>query len=147
METSSNPPAAAIAIRGIDHVVLRIRDLDASLRFYCEALGCTVERRIDALGLIQLRAGTSLIDLVPLDSPLGKNGGAPPGAEARNMDHFALQLEAFDEDAIRAHLAAHGLSAGESEDRYGAEGTGLSIYLNDPDGNVIELKGPPNAGR
>lgn len=127
--------------------MLRIGDLDASLRFYCEALGCTVERRIDALGLIQLRAGASLIDLVPLDSPLGKNGGALPGAEARNMDHFALQLEAFDEDAIRAHLAAHGLSAGESEERYGAEGTGPSIYLNDPDGNVIELKGPPSAGR
>lgn len=147
MTTSLKISGSPIAIRGIDHVVLRIEDLDASLAFYCQALGCTVERRIDALGLIQLRAGTNLIDLVPVDSPLGKNGGAPPGAEARNVDHFALQLESFDEAAIRAHLAERGISAGESGERYGAEGTGPSIYVSDPDNNVVELKGPPSAGR
>jgi len=132
----------AIALRGLDHVVLRVADLDRSLRFYCGALGCTEERRIDALGLVQLRAGVSLIDLVPVDSPLGKAGGPPPG-DGRNMDHFALQIGAFDEVALRAHLEAHGIEPGDVGERYGAQGSGPSMYIHDPDGNVVELKGPP----
>ena len=69
---------SAIEILGLDHVVLRVRSLDGALRFYCEALGCSIERRVDELGLIQLRAGTALIDLVPIDSPLGRAGGSAP---------------------------------------------------------------------
>ena len=133
---------AAIEVRGLDHVVLRVRDLEASLRFYQDVLGCAVERRIDALGLVQLRAGASLIDLVPLDSPLGELGGAGPGSEGRNVDHFALALERFDEPALRAHLETHGVEPGDVGERYGAGGMGPSMYLRDPDGNVVELKGP-----
>jgi catechol 2,3-dioxygenase-like lactoylglutathione lyase family enzyme len=133
---------SAIEIRGIDHVVLRIRALERSLRFYRDVLGCVEERRIDALGLVQLRAGNGLIDLVPVDSPLGRNGGAPPGEEAHNVDHVALQLAHFDEAAVRAWLEAAGVAAGEVGERYGAEGMGPSLYLQDPDGNTIELKGP-----
>jgi glyoxylase I family protein len=133
---------SAIEIRGIDHVVLRIRDLERSLAFYCDQLGCRVERRLDALGLVQLRAGSGLIDLVPVDSPLGRAGGGAPGEEGRNLDHFALQLEHFDPAAIRAQLEAAGLAPGEVAERYGAEGTGPSLYLRDPDGNTVELKGP-----
>src|SRR5204862_293517 len=48
-----------------------------------------------------------------------------------------------DEPAIRAHLRQHGVEAGPVEPRYGAEGEGPSIYLSDPEGNVVELKGPP----
>jgi catechol 2,3-dioxygenase-like lactoylglutathione lyase family enzyme len=134
---------AAIEIRRIDHVVLRVRDVAAAKRFYCDALGCTVERESEALGLFQLRAGASLIDLVPIDGPLGKLGGAGPGAEGRNVDHVALNLARFDEPAIRGHLEKHGVTPGDVAERYGADGNGPSLYVRDPDGNVVELKGPP----
>jgi catechol 2,3-dioxygenase-like lactoylglutathione lyase family enzyme len=130
------------SLRQIDHVVLRVRDLERSVAFYLEALGCTLEKRQDAIGLIQVRAGTSLVDLVPVDGPLGRMGGAPPGREARNLDHFALQITPFDEAAIRRHFEAHAIAIKDSGQRYGAEGTGPSLYVEDPDGNTVELKGP-----
>ena len=132
-----------IHIRDIDHVVLRVVDLDRMLRFYGDALGCAIERRQDEIGLVQLRAGRSMVDLVPVDGKLGRAGGAAPGKEGRNVDHVCFRVEPFDETAIRAHLAAHGVEAGPLESRYGAEGEGPSIYLADPEGNVVELKGPP----
>jgi catechol 2,3-dioxygenase-like lactoylglutathione lyase family enzyme len=133
-----------IQIREIDHLVLRVTDLERMLHFYCDVLGCTIERRKDSIGLIQLRAGNSLIDLVPVHGLLGKAGGAPPGKEGRNLDHFCLRIEPFDETSIRQHLEANGLQAGELASRYGAEGEGPSIYISDPEGNVVELKGPPS---
>lgn len=128
---------------GLDHLVLRAIDLPRMIEFYCEVLGCSVERRQDTLGLVQLRAGRALIDLVALDGPLGRAGGAAPGTEGHNLDHFCLRVDPFDEAAIRAHLAAHGVAAGETASRYGAEGEGPSIYLDDPEGNTVELKGSP----
>jgi glyoxylase I family protein len=127
----------------IDHLVLRVVDLARMLRFYCDALGCTIEKRQESIGLIQLRAGSSLIDLVPIDGKLGAAGGAPPGKEGRNLDHFCLRVEPFDETAIHEQLARHGYAGGPVEKRYGAEGEGPSIYVTDPEGNVVELKGPP----
>ncbi len=124
----------SFAIQGLDHVVLRVADLDRALRFYCEVLGCSEERRVESISLVQLRAGTALIDLVPAE-------GAPEVARG-NMDHFALRIEPFDEADLRAHLAAHGVAVGEVARRYGAEGHGPSLYLQDPDGNTVELKGP-----
>ena len=135
-----------IHIREIDHIVLRVSDLQRMLHFYCEVLGCPVEKRQEEIGLIQVRAGSSLIDLVPVDGKLGRMGGAAPGAEGRNMDHFCLRVEPFDAAAIRAHLSAHGVQAGKVESRYGAEGEGPSIYISDPENNVVELKGPPAGG-
>jgi glyoxylase I family protein len=132
-----------LRIREIDHLVLRVADVEKMLRFYCDALECTIERRQDEIGLIQLRAGRSIIDLVPVTGKLGRMGGAPPGKEARNLDHFCLRVEPFDERTIRTHLAVHGVEAGPVELRFGAEGQGLSMYLTDPEGNVVELKGPP----
>ena len=134
-----------IRIREIDHIVLRVVDLDRMLAFYCDALGCTVERRQDSIGLIQLRAGRSLIDLVPVSGPLGRAGGAPAGKEGRNVDHFCFRVEPFDEADIRNTLREHHVDAGPTETRNGAEGEGPSIYLSDPEGNVIELKGPASA--
>ena len=128
---------------GLDHVVLRVRDLDAALRFYAGMLGCSEERRIDQLGLVQLRAGASLIDLVPVASPLGKAGGRAPDPAAKNVDHFCLRIEPFDATALADHLRAHGVVPGDVGERYGADGTGPSMYVRDPDGNVVELKGPP----
>ena len=84
-----------IEIRGLDHVVLRVRDVEQALRFYCEVLGCREERRLEELGLVQLRAGDALIDLVDVALPLGRAGGAAPGGEGRNVDHVALRLESF----------------------------------------------------
>lgn len=134
---------APFQMTGLDHVVLRVRDLEQSLAFYQGVLGCTIEKVQARIGLTQLRAGRALIDLITLDGVLGSKGGAAPGAEGRNMDHFALGVTPFDEAAIRAHLSAHGIEVIEAGPRYGAEGEGPSVYVQDPDGNVVELKGPP----
>ena len=130
-----------IPVLGLDHVVIRVRDLDAMLDFYRDTLGFPVERELD-IGLVQLRAGASLIDLVPVESELGRKGGGAPGGP-RNMDHFCLQVEPFEEEAIRRTLAERGYEAGPVEPRYGALGDGPSIYVDDPEGNTVELKGPP----
>jgi catechol 2,3-dioxygenase-like lactoylglutathione lyase family enzyme len=142
----------AIRPLGLDHVVLRVADIEAAIGFYRDVLGFEVERRLDELGLVQLRVGQSLIDLVELDSPLGRahleasaaNATSEPESRfaARNMDHFAIALSEFDEAAIRAQLSQHGIDADETRRLYGAGGFGPSIYLRDPDGNTVELKGP-----
>ena len=133
-----------IQLSHLDHIVLRVINLDAMTRFYCGVLGCAVERRQDEIGLVQLRAGRCLIDLVPVDSKLGRIGGAAPGGEGRNLDHFCFRVDPFDAVAIRTHLAGHGVTAGPVETRYGAEGQGPSMYVQDPEGNTVELKGPPS---
>lgn len=133
-----------LKIRDIDHLVLRVRDMEAMEAFYCGVLGTSVERRRPDLGLVHLRAGASQIDLVSIDGKLGQQGGAAPGAEGRNVDHFCLRLEPFDVDSIVAHLKSHGVPLGEIKPRFGAGGTGVTIYLTDPEGNTVELKGPPD---
>src|SRR5437868_3233631 len=134
-----------IPIAGFDHIVLRVRDKPAMLSFYEGVLGLSVDRDRPELGLTHIRAGAQMIDLVTLDGRLGRMGGAGPGAEGRNLDHFALQVRPFDESAIRAHLAAHGVAVVDEGDRYGADGDGLSFYIHDPEGNTVELKGPSRA--
>jgi len=137
-----NPPP--FRLQQIDHVVLRVRDAAAMQAFYCDVLGCRVERRQDDIGLLQLRAGASLIDLVAVDGKLGRMGGAAPGREGHNMDHLCLRVEPFDRAAVVAHLQAQGVRIGEFGSRYGAQGEGPSQYLFDPEGNLVELKGPPD---
>jgi glyoxylase I family protein len=139
----SSPP---FQLEHIDHVVLRARDAGALQRFYCDVLGCREERRQDEIGLVQLRAGSSLIDLVSVDSKLGRQGGRAPDDEGRNMDHLCLSVVGYDEAAILAHLRSHGVRLGSTGSRYGARGEGPSIYCFDPEGNMVELKGPPHAG-
>jgi len=132
-----------IAVREIDHLVLRTERLEEMIAFYTGVLGMSIERRVDSIGLIQLRAGRSLLDLVPVTGELGRRGGAGPAAEGRNLDHFCLRIDPFDEAAIRDQLRSMGVAAAATEQRYGAEGNGPSIYIRDPDGNTVELKGPP----
>ena len=132
-----------IKIREIDHVVLRVTDRESMLHFYCDVLGCTVEREQEELGLTQLRAGRSLIDLVTVEGKLGREGGVAPGGEGRNLDHLCLRVDPFDGQAISEYLAGNSILAGEIVSRYGAEGEGPSIYLSDPEGNTVELKGAP----
>lgn len=132
-----------IRIREIDHLVLRVLDADRMIAFYRDVLGCSVERSREDIGLYQLRAGRSLIDIVPVSGELGAMGGAAPGAEGRNLDHFCLRVDPFEPQAIAAHLRGHHVEPGPVVSRYGAEGEGPSIYLIDPEGNRVELKGPP----
>ncbi|MDP1960779.1 MAG: VOC family protein [Reyranella sp.] len=119
-------------VERIDHVVLRVRDLPAMVRFYGQALGFNVERRLERISLVQMRAGASLLDLVAGE----RAEGAP------NMDHLCFRVTPFDRDAIVRQLAPFGVSVGETVERYGAEGNGPSVYFDDPEGNQIELKGP-----
>lgn len=134
------PISVPFQLAGLDHLVLRIRDRARMVGFYCDVLGCHVEREQPELGLTQLRAGRSLIDFVELDGKLGRAGGAGPGSEGRNLDHFCIGISPFDEAALRAHLSAHQVEIGETGLRYGAEGEGPSLYLRDPEGNTVELK-------
>ena len=132
-----------INLRAIDHVVFRAKNVEAMVAFYENVLDAQVEKRQPEIGLIQLRAGQSLIDFVDVNSDIGRMGGAPAGPEGHNVDHVCFRVLPWDGEAILAHLAAHGIADAEITSRYGAEGDGPSIYLTDPEGNGIELKGPP----
>ena len=129
------------SIVGIDHIVLRTADLEAMLGFYRDVLGCEVERELaPEVGLVQLRAGESIIDLVPVDSELGRLGGGPPQQEGRNMEHFCLLVADGSPESLGRHLADCGIPHEPFQERYGATGFGLSTYLKDPEGNTLELK-------
>jgi catechol 2,3-dioxygenase-like lactoylglutathione lyase family enzyme len=130
-----------IRVKMIDHLVLRTDQPEAMIRFYSEVLGCKVERSLPAeTGLVQLRAGQSLIDLVAVNSKLGRSGGPAPSPEGNNMDHFCLQIESLSEEEICDWLGSRGVEAGTFEVRYGAEGFGRSLYIKDPDDNIVELR-------
>ena len=133
---------AGVRIAGLDHVVLRVGNLDRAIEFYERVLNCRVERRLEQPKLVQLRAGASLIDLVPASASPGEAGNDV----GRNMDHFAVRVDGFDAAALAEHLRRHGVEVGEVRERYGAEGYGPSLYICDPDGNTVELKGPATRG-
>ena len=136
---------APFTLLGLDHVVLPVRGMALLERFYCEVIGCTVERRRAELGLLHLRAGRSLIDLVDAAGPLGSGGGPPPGHDGHNVDHLCLRIEPFDAALIAEHLRRHGVAVEETGSRFGADGEGPSLYLLDPEGNRVEVKVPPVA--
>ncbi len=130
-----------IEIRGIDHIVLRTESVDAMLHFYRDVLGCEIERELpEDVGLIQLRAGSALIDLVRVDSELGRMGGRAPSQDGRNMDHVCFVIKRQGEKELLDYLRERGIAVQDFAERYGAEGFGQSIYINDPEGNTIELK-------
>jgi glyoxylase I family protein len=136
-----------VSIRGIDHVVLRVKDIEAMRRFYCDVLGAEHVAYRPKFGMSHLRIGSAMLDLVEVEGPLGKQGGAAPGREGRNMDHLCFRVGPFNQDAIVAHLKRHGVAVGDIRPRFGAEGSGVSIYLTDPEGNTVELKGPSDGNR
>lgn len=120
-------------ISGIDHVVVRVADLDRAIHFYCEVLGCKLEWRRDNLALAHLRVGKVFIDLL---------AGQPlPEGPGRNMDHLCLTVTDFDLALVRDHLKQHGVEIGTAGERFGASGWGQSLYITDPDGNGLELRG------
>jgi catechol 2,3-dioxygenase-like lactoylglutathione lyase family enzyme len=130
-----------IEVAGLDHIVLRTSRMKEMLHFYSNILGCPGERELSPeFGLVQLRAGTALIDLVAVDSELGRAGGGPPTKGNNNMDHFCLQLRTQPEEEIIRYLASQGIEVEPFERRYGAQGFGNSVYLSDPEGNIVELR-------
>jgi glyoxylase I family protein len=133
-----------IPILGLDHIVIRCADIEPMIAFYRDVLGCPIEKEQRDLGLVQMRAGRSLIDLLAVGAKIDRPASGQPG-RGNNMDHLCVRVEPFDADALRAHLQAHGARIGELARRYGAEGFGPSLYLFDPEGNMIELKGPPES--
>jgi glyoxylase I family protein len=133
-----------INVQSVDHVVLRVADVEKVGSFYINVLGGRWDRRRDDIGLHHLRLGEMMIDLVPVDGQLGRMGGAAPSSEGHNVDHVAFRVRPWDGDAILATLKSHGIEA-EIKSRYGADGDGPSIYFKDPEGNGVELKGPPSA--
>ena len=124
----------------IDHIVLRTDRYQALIDFYCNVLGCTVERVSENYMLTQLRAGNSLIDIVDVHGQLGQSGGAAPKQTGNNVDHFCLQIEPFEEQELQDYLKKNGVDCGEFQDRYGAQGMGRSIYIKDIAGNNVELR-------
>lgn len=138
MGRMTQPP---FALEGIDHVVLLVRDMAEAQQFYEQVIGCTVDRSLPEYGMLQLRAGASLIDLVDIGSAEGE-WGRPEIEGGRNMDHVCITTGPCDSQAMRAHLARHGVAIVEEGIRYGAQGDGMSFYIRDPSGNQIELKGP-----
>ena len=133
--------ANPINITHIDHVVIRVNDLKNMIAFYQDVLGCKLERGAGEGRLAQLRAGNSLIDLVDANGPLGQAGGNRPAHAAPNMDHVCFQVQPWDTNTIKSHLEQQGIASGDIASRYGASGMGPSIYLRDPEGNGVELKG------
>jgi glyoxylase I family protein len=126
--------------KAIDHIVLRTVQYQALINFYCDVLGCVVERTLpDDIGLTQLRAGSALIDIVDVNAALGKAGGHAPQTTGNNLEHFCLQIEKFDENELKSYLQGKGVEVGEFEERYGAQGMCRSLYLKDIAGNNIEL--------
>lgn len=127
-------------VAAIDHVVMRVSDVEAALGFYVNVLGCAVERRQDEIGLIQLRAGSALFDLVDCQGTSGLRGGPAPGTDGHNVDHVCLRLDGYDPEALRAYLSSHGVDVESEGVRYGAQGDGHSMSIRDPAGNGIELR-------
>jgi glyoxylase I family protein len=136
---SARPP---FALEGIDHILLLVNGMNPAVRFYTEVLGCTVEDALPQYGMLQLRAGAALIDLVDISAPEAA-WAKPPVAGGRNFDHLCLALGVHDEAALRRHLARHHVEIIEEGVHGGSRGESLSLYIRDPSGNVIELKGPP----
>jgi glyoxylase I family protein len=141
MPPGSRPP---FVLEGIDHIVLLVHGMPQALAFYREVLGCSIERELPQYGMVQLRVGAALIDLVDVDAREGQ-WARPDVAGGRNLDHVCIALARHDEHELRRHLAAHGATIVEEGIRSGARGDNLSIYIKDPSGNTIELKGPPSS--
>ena len=131
---------ALVKITEMDHIVLRNKDVETSLRFYVEVLGLKPER------VEQWRAGEvrfpsarlnddTIIDFFGSDQePTGKDG-------AKNQDHFCMVIEPTDMEELKSKFEALGvgIQAGPGK-RWGSHGDGISLYVYDPDDNVVELR-------
>jgi glyoxylase I family protein len=136
--TTSAPPFSMV---GIDHVVFLVDDMPKAMGFYQDVLGCRLGYSYPKLGMEQVFAGAALIVLWDITDP-GAAAAVPPVSGGCNVDHVCIALSPFDEEAMRAHLAAHGVAIEREAFHGGARGMGNSFYIRDPFGNKLELKGP-----
>lgn len=137
MADASGP---AVRVRGLDHIVLSVADVERSLRFYVEELGLRPERveqwRLAEVFFPSVRIDDhTIIDLFA--QPPAGDGNSPP-APGRNLDHFCLVVDSTDLDAL-ARSGRFEVVDGPAR-RWGARGDGTSLYVRDPDGNVVELR-------
>lgn len=127
-----------LSARRIDHVVLRVADIDRSVSFYRELLGAEPELeeefRAGRRSFMSLRIGEALIDLIPSEDP----GAVGP----KGLAHICIEVEGGDPETVRRSLEDRGVLVESSVnlERLGAKGAGPSLYLTDPDGYRIELK-------
>lgn len=126
---------------GLDHIVFLIDDMDRALSFYTNVLGCQHGYSYPALGMEQLWCGNALIVLWDTSHPGGK-AAAPEVRGGRNIDHLCIATSPFDHDEMRAHLQRHDVKIDREAYHGGARGMGHSFYIQDPFGNVLEIKGP-----
>lgn len=134
----SKPP---FTLTGFDHVVYLVDDMPRALQFYQEVLGCVPGYSYPALGMEQLWCGSCLIVLWDTTHP-GAASAIPPVAGGRNVDHLCIATSPFAPQALRDHLTAHGVAIEREATHGGARGMGHSVYILDPFGNKLELKGP-----
>jgi glyoxylase I family protein len=139
-------PHPPFVLEGIDHLLLLVSGMSQAVAFYRDVLGCSVENELLKYGMVQLRAGSALIDLVDMELREGQ-WARPEVAGGRNLDHLCIAVAKYDERELRGHLAAHNVTIIEEGVHRGARGDSLSIYVRDPSGNTIELKGPPPAAQ
>ncbi len=137
------PDVVPFAFECLDHLVLRTENIEGLRDFYRQ-IGCEVVKdQTTTLGLLQLRLGASMLDLIDVNGELGQQGGCGPGRHGRNLDHFAVRVEPFDAEQILNFCEQRGITAMQAKQPLlGAEGYGPAVYIEDPDGNRIELKGP-----
>lgn len=129
-----------VRITGMDHIVLRVKNVEESLRFYSDVLGLKPERvdlwRQGEVPFPSARINDdTIIDLLATgQAPIGKDG-------LRNQDHFCMVIESMDMHDLKAKFESIGVEIqGGPGKRWGAHGDGISLYLYDPDYNVIELR-------
>ncbi len=139
-QLSQSQTQPLVKITELDHIVLRVRDVETSLRFYTQVLGLPAER------VEQWRAGEirfpsarlnadTIIDFFGSDQqPIGREG-------AKNQDHFCMVIEPTDMEELKTKFEGIGvdIQAGPGK-RWGSHGDGISLYIYDPDDNVVELR-------
>lgn len=130
-----------VTVTGLDHLVLRVRDLERAVSFYGDLLGlpieCLEEYRAGTRPFISARVGGQLIDLVP-----DPTYDPAAGAEQSGFLHLCLRVRGRLAGDLLPRLRARAVDVIEEAPvlRLGATGYGPSIYVRDPDGYVVELK-------
>jgi catechol 2,3-dioxygenase-like lactoylglutathione lyase family enzyme len=129
-------------VTGMDHIVLKVRDMDRVLDFYLNVLGLKGER------LEEFRQGRvpfpsvrinhdTIIDLFPVQA----SADDVPDARSSDLDHFCLVVDQTDMSQVVAYLQRHGVAIQQGPvTRWGAHGNGTSIYFSDPENRQIEIR-------
>jgi glyoxylase I family protein len=123
--------APPFKLLGLDHLLLHVRGMAEAERFYCGVIGCSVEHRLPKYAMLELSAGVTLVDTKDPSGSWALEGAAA----GRNVDHFAILTDGFEEEPMGEWLAANKVPIEEVRD----EGEEFSFYVRDPSGNLVEL--------